>query len=254
MHFGRASGWPTRLVLIEEFLTGMELSVFILTDGKNYVLLPEAKDYKRIGDGDEGPNTGGMGAVSPVPFANSVFMEKVRTQIIEPTLSGLEKENIPYKGFIFFGLIKVGDEPFVIEYNARMGDPESEAVVPRIQTDLVQLLMACAKGSLDNSSIDISPEHAVTVVMVSGGYPGEYSIGKEIVGLEQQTNALCFHAGTTGTDQRIYTNGGRVLAVTATGADIQEARTSAYQSISGISYAGMYFRKDIGVDLLQIEK
>lgn len=248
--FGAAS----ERVLIEEFLTGMELSVFILTDGKNYVLLPEAKDYKRIGDGDEGPNTGGMGAVSPVPFANSVFMEKVRTQIIEPTLSGLEKENIPYKGFIFFGLIKVGDEPFVIEYNARMGDPESEAVVPRIQTDLVQLLMACAKGSLDNSSINISPEHAVTVVMVSGGYPGEYSIGKEIVGLEQQTNALCFHAGTTGTDQRIYTNGGRVLAVTATGADIQEARTSAYQSISGISYAGMYFRKDIGVDLLQIEK
>lgn len=248
--FGAAS----ERVLIEEFLTGMELSVFILTDGKNYVLLPEAKDYKRIGDGDEGPNTGGMGAVSPVPFANSVFMEKVRTQIIEPTLSGLEKENIPYKGFIFFGLIKVGDEPFVIEYNARMGDPESEAVVPRIQTDLVQLLMACAKGSLDNSSIDISPEHAVTVVMVSGGYPGEYSIGKEIVGLDQQTNALCFHAGTKGTDQRVYTNGGRVLAVTATGADIQEARTSAYQSISGISYAGMYFRKDIGVDLLQIEK
>jgi len=246
----RQFGAASEQVLVEEFLTGIELSVFILTDGKNYVLLPEAKDYKRIGEGDQGPNTGGMGAVSPVPFADAAFLDKVRSRIIEPTLHGLQTEKIPYQGFIFFGLIKVKGEPFVIEYNARMGDPECEAVIPRIQSDLVELLVQCAKGELQNSSMTISSEHAVTVMLVSGGYPNTYSKGKVILGLDTLSSGLCFQAGTKADKDKVLTDGGRVLAVTAKGPGLQEARKSVYASIQGISFDGMYYRKDIGVDLL----
>lgn len=244
--FGAASS----RVLIEEFLSGTELSVFILTDGKEYVLLPEAKDYKRIGEGDTGPNTGGMGAVSPVSFADDEFMAKVKSRIIQPTLDGLQKENIPYNGFIFFGLIDVNHEPVVIEYNARMGDPETEAVMPRIKSDLVELLVACATGKLKNKSLTISNDHAVTVVVVSGGYPGDYTKGKVIAGLEQSSGELVFHAGTKKNQRDVLTDGGRVLAVTGLGKTMEGARKNAYRSVAGLSFDQVYFRKDIGVDLL----
>ena len=247
--FGEASA----RVLIEEFLEGIELSVFVLTDGKDYVLLPEAKDYKRIGDNDEGPNTGGMGAVSPVSFANTVFMKKVEEKIIGPTIAGLKKENIPYRGFIFFGLIRVKGEPYVIEYNARMGDPETEAVMTRIQSDFVDSLVWCAGGESKNKSITIDPLYAVTVVMVSGGYPGHYEKGKIINGLDKTPTAHIFHAGTKAVDKKIVTDGGRVLAVTGKGKGLEDARTNAYKCISGISWQDVYFRKDIGVDLLRLE-
>ena len=244
--FGEASAQ----VLVEEFLEGIELSVFVLTDGKDYILLPEAKDYKRIGEHDTGPNTGGMGAVSPVPFANPAFMKKVEDTIIRPTVAGLASEQIPYCGFIFFGLMNVKGEPYLIEYNARMGDPETEAVVSRIQSDLVELLMACSNRQLKGKTIVVDPDYAVTVMMVSGGYPGEYQKGKVIMGLDPLSPGLVFHAGTKREDKNIITDGGRVLAVTGKGSNLQEARRIAYQSISAISWKDVYFRKDIGVDLL----
>ncbi len=244
--FGEASA----RVLVEEFLSGIELSVFILTDGHHYVLLPEAKDYKRIGEKDEGPNTGGMGAVSPVPFAKGKFMEKVVTRIIDPTLSGLRKESIPYRGFIFFGLINVGGEPYVIEYNARLGDPETEVVLPRIESDLVELLVASANGKLDGKKISISSKSAATVMMVSGGYPGDYEKGKEIKIGAGSNNTIIFHAGTRKSGERILTDGGRVISVTGMGRTIDDARREAYHALGSISYEGAYYRRDIGVDLL----
>lgn len=246
--FGEASA----RVLVEEFLEGMELSVFVLTDGDDYVLLPEAKDYKRIGEGDTGPNTGGMGAVSPVAFADRSFMKKVKEKVIRPTLLGLKKEHILYRGFIFFGLMNVKNEPYVIEYNARMGDPETEAVMSRIQSDFVELLVACSRGDLKNKSLVIAPESAVTVVMVSGGYPGDYAKGKKITGLENQQGAWVFHSGTKAAGENTLTDAGRVLAVTGKGGNLEEARKQAYASISGISWEGVYFRKDIGVDLQRL--
>jgi phosphoribosylamine--glycine ligase len=243
--FGEASA----KVLVEEFLDGIELSVFLLTDGKDYVILPEAKDYKRIGDHDTGPNTGGMGAVSPVPFADPSFMKKVEDKIIKPTVEGLRREGIVYQGFIFIGLMKVKDEPFVIEYNARMGDPETQSVMRRIKSDFLQLLTACAKGELKNQSIAIDPSFAVTVVMAAGGYPEKYEKGKTISGLETAT-AQVFHAGTKDTDGKIQTEGGRVLAVTGQGKTLPEAIRDSYDSVQKIRWESAYYRKDIGQDLL----
>ena len=247
--FGEASS----KVLVEEFLHGIELSVFVLTDGEHYVILPEAKDYKRIGDNDTGPNTGGMGAVSPVAFADSVFMKKVEDRVIKPTIAGLKKEGISYKGFIFIGLMNMQGEPYVIEYNARMGDPETEAVITRIDTDLVELLDACAKGQLKNYKIAISPNYAVTIVMASGGYPENFEKGKIISGLNESDKAVIFHAGTINKDNKILTNGGRVLAVTGTGQTLAEASKHAYAAVSKISWEAAYYRKDISLDLLKIE-
>ncbi len=244
--FGDASAQ----VLIEEFLDGIEVSMFVLTDGSSYVILPEAKDYKRIGDADTGPNTGGMGAVSPVPFVTPAFRKLVEDRVIAPTIAGLKKEGIPYRGFIFFGLIKVKEEPFVIEYNARMGDPETEAVMPRIQSDLVELLMATAEGKLAGHTIMVDPAPATTVVMVSGGYPGDFVKGQVIQGWADDTGALVFHAGTKLTDKGVVSDGGRVLAVTGRGATADQARRAAYNTVAGISWKDVYFRKDIGVDLL----
>ena len=245
--FGEASA----KVLVEEFLEGIELSVFVLTDGKDYVLLPEAKDYKRIGDNDTGPNTGGMGAVSPVIFADEDFMQKVREKIIEPTISGLFEENIAYNGFIFFGLINVKGEPMVIEYNARMGDPETQAVLARVDSDLVELLTATAKKELAGKSAAFSSKSAVTVCMVSGGYPGDYKKGKAISGLGK-SEGLVFHAGTRKMENSIVTDGGRVLAVTGLQDSIESARKSAYSTVSQLNWDDVYFRKDIGLDLLKI--
>jgi phosphoribosylamine---glycine ligase len=244
--FGAASA----KVLIEEFLNGIELSVFVLTDGNGYVILPEAKDYKRIGDGDTGPNTGGMGAVSPVVFADSSFMQKIEERIVKPTITGLQKEGIDYKGFIFVGIMNVGGNPFVIEYNARMGDPETQAVLLRIKSDFVELLVAAAKGELDSMMIDIDEHFAVTIALVSGGYPGEYTTGKVIQGLEHTGEAMIFHAGTSRNDETVQTQGGRVLAVSAKGNSLSEARNNAYKTASMINWDGMYYRKDIGLDLL----
>lgn len=238
-------------VLIEEFLSGIELSVFVLTDGKDYVMLPEAKDYKRIGEGDTGPNTGGMGAVSPVVFATPTFMARVEEDVVRPTIDALGREGIDYKGFIFVGIMNVGGRPYVIEYNARMGDPETQAVMPRIKSDLVPLLLAAAKGELKGKSIEIHPDYSVTVAMVSGGYPGEFSKGKVISGLAADAGELVFHAGTkaNGPDN-VVTEGGRVLAVTGRGASLEEARKRAYKSVSEITWEGLYYRKDIGMDLI----
>ena len=243
--FGEASA----KVLVEEFLDGIELSVFVITDGNDYVILPEAKDYKRIGDHDTGPNTGGMGAVSPVPFANRSFMKKVEDKIIKPTVEGLRNEGIVYKGFIFIGLMKVKDEPFVIEYNARMGDPETQSVMSRINSDFLELLIACAKGELKNQSVEIDPTVAVTVVMAAGGYPEKYEKGRLISGLENAT-ARVFHAGTKNTEGKIQTEGGRVLAVTGKGKTLPEAIQDTYDSVQKISWENAYHRTDIGKDLL----
>lgn len=245
--FGQAS----EKVVIEEFLDGIELSVFVLSDGKNYKILPAAKDYKRIGEGDTGLNTGGMGAVSPVPFADEIFMKKVEEQIAAPTVQGLAKENIDYKGFIFLGLIKVNQEPYVIEYNVRMGDPETEAVFPRIKTDVVDLLEAAYHGKLDPINLEIDPRAAVTVMLVSGGYPEDYEKGKEISGLEKMEESFVYHAGTKMESGKILTNGGRVLAVTSLAEDFQTAMKKSYQSIENLSFDRMYFRSDIGLDLLK---
>ncbi len=245
--FGKAS----QTVVIEEFLDGIELSVFVLTDGKNYKILPNAKDYKRIGEGDTGLNTGGMGAVSPVPFADQRFMKKVEDKIVKPTVSGLHKEHIDYKGFIFIGLMKVDDEPFVVEYNVRMGDPETEVVLPRIASDVVELLQKTALGELNTIELDIHPQTAATVMLVSEGYPENYEKGKTISGLENVSDpdVLVFHAGTKLADSKILTNGGRVMAITAMGKNHTEALKKSYDQIEKICYENIHFRKDIGFDL-----
>ncbi|RYZ47537.1 MAG: phosphoribosylamine--glycine ligase [Sphingobacteriales bacterium] len=236
-------------VVIETFLQGIELSVFVLTDGDHYVLLPEAKDYKKIGTADTGLNTGGMGSISPVPFADTDFMEKVRTRIIEPTVNGLKKENIDYTGFIFFGLIKVGNDPFVIEYNCRMGDPETESVIPRIENDLVDLFMAAADKKLDEVTVKVSPKHAATVMLVAGGYPGDYEKGKPISGISNIRSSMAFHAGTIMDDSVLKSNGGRVIAITSLQDTQFEAIQTATADASRIYFDGKYFREDIGFDL-----
>lgn len=242
-------GVASNKVVIEEFLDGIELSVFVLTDGKNYKLLPTAKDYKRIGEGDKGLNTGGMGAVSPAPFADEIFMQKIEERIVKPTVNGLKEEGIDYKGFVFIGLIKVGNEPFVIEYNVRMGDPETEVVLPRIQSDLVALLEATATQQLDKVSLTLDPRSAATVMLVSGGYPEAYEKGKEIFGLNEVKGSQVFHAGTTLKDEVVVTNGGRVLAVTTLDRDFRQAIKKSYQEIAKLSFDKMYYRTDIGFDL-----
>lgn len=244
--FGEASA----KVLIEEFLSGIELSVFVLTDGNDYVMLPEAKDYKRIGEGDTGPNTGGMGAVSPVNFATPAFMKRVETEIVRPTIEALKREAIDYKGFIFVGIMNVGGNPFVIEYNARMGDPETQAIVPRIKSDFAELLLAAAKGDLKGKEVQIDPNCAVTIALVSEGYPGNYPTGKRVAGLNADDNQLIFHAGTRRIDEDIVTEGGRVLAVTGMGDSIEGARKRAYEKAAKIEWDGLYYRKDIGIDLM----
>lgn len=233
-------------VVIEQFLDGIELSVFVLTDGSNYVLLPEAKDYKRIGEGDTGPNTGGMGAISPVPFADTGFMQKVTDKIIKPTIAGLKSENIDYKGFIFFGLIKVSNEPYVIEYNCRMGDPETEVVIPRLENDLVELIMQMGAGTLNEVVVRHSAQAAATVMLVSGGYPGSYAKGKIMSGLDKVAGSLLFHAGTASNDNELVTSGGRVIAVTSLGTDIRQALAKSYNNAAYISFDSCYYRKDIG--------
>jgi phosphoribosylamine--glycine ligase len=248
--FGEAS----TKVLIEEFLNGIELSVFVLTDGKDYVILPEAKDYKRIGEEDTGPNTGGMGAVSPVSFADKAFMKKIEEQVVKPTINGLQKEGIAYNGFIFIGIMNVGGSPYVIEYNVRMGDPETQAVMPRIKNDLVALFTAAAKGELNNQKIEIDNNPAVAVVLVSGGYPDDYEKGKVISGLDHDHKALVFHAGTKKAAEKILTDGGRVLAITGRGESLEHARQQAFAGASAIQWDGLYFRKDIGLDLLKLDK
>jgi phosphoribosylamine--glycine ligase len=244
--FGNASA----KVVIEEFLDGIELSCFVLTDGKNYKILPTAKDYKRIGEGDTGLNTGGMGAVSPVPFADEVLLEKIENRIVKPTIEGLKKDNIEYKGFIFIGLINVKGEPIVIEYNVRMGDPETEVIIPRLQSDLVALFEAVANEKLDEVTLEIDPRSATTIMVVSGGYPEEYEKEKTITGIDTVTESIVFHAGTKIKDGAIVSNGGRVLAVTSFGVDFQEAIKKSYQNIDKLHFDKMYFRKDIGFDLL----
>lgn len=244
--FGEAS----KKVVVEAFLSGIELSVFVLTDGSSYALLPEAKDYKRIGEGDTGLNTGGMGAVSPVPFADESFMKKVEEQIIKPTVKGLELEKFDYKGFVFFGLIKVGNDPFVIEYNCRMGDPETEVVMPRLASDLVELLLAADNGTLQNVKVEQDPRVACTVMAVSGGYPGDYQKGIAISGLDQPmpADSLLFHAGTGIRNGLTVTSGGRVLCVSSYGNSISDAVSKSKQALEKISFDGMYYRKDIGYE------
>ena len=243
--FGDASS----KVVIEEFLDGIELSCFVLTDGKHYKILPTAKDYKRIGEGDTGLNTGGMGAVSPVPFATQEFLNKIEERVVKPTINGLQKDNLPYKGFVFIGLIKVGDDPKVIEYNVRMGDPETEVVLPRLKTDLVEIFKAISEERLDEINLEIDERAATTVMLVSGGYPEAYEKGKEITGLKHVNDSLVFHAGATTKNDKIVTSGGRVMAVTSYGNTYKEAIKKSYQNINKLHFDKMYYRKDIGFDL-----
>jgi len=243
--FGEASS----KVVIEEFLDGIELSCFVLTDGENFKILPTAKDYKRIGEGDTGLNTGGMGAVSPVPFADAILLEKIENRIVKPTIAGLKKDGITYKGFVFIGLINVKGEPIVIEYNVRMGDPETEVVVPRIKTDLVELFLAVSNQTLNEIELEIDSRSAATIMVVSGGYPEDFEKGKVISGLSEVTDSLVFHAGTKTENGKVVSNGGRVLAVTSYGNDFQEAIKKSYQNIDKLNFDKMYFRKDIGFDL-----
>lgn len=240
--FGKSS----EKVVIEQFLDGIELSVFALSDGDNYVLLPEAKDYKRIGEGDTGLNTGGMGAISPVPFADKPFMDKVIARVVEPTVKGLKAENIVYKGFIFFGLIKVGGEPYVIEYNCRMGDPETEVVIPRLKNDIIDLFLKMDEGKLNEVTIEHDSRAAGAVMMVAGGYPGDYAKGKVMTGFDKVQGSMLFHAGTTTNDGDVVTNGGRVLAITSYGSDIKAALAKSYENAALIQYENKYYRKDIG--------
>ena len=242
-------GTAGNTVVIEEFLDGIELSVFVLTDGKNYKILPNAKDYKRIGEGDTGLNTGGMGAVSPVPFADETFLKKVEDRIIKPTIDGLQEEEIDYKGFIFIGLIKVGDDPYVIEYNVRMGDPETEVVFPRIESDLVEVFQKTSEGKLNEVEFKINEKSACTVMLVSGGYPEAYEKGKEITGFEKVQDSIIFHAGTSEENGKITTSGGRVIAVTSFGVDYKQALKKSYQNAEKLHFDKMYYRKDLGFDL-----
>jgi len=243
--FGEASA----TVVIEEFLDGIELSVFVLTDGKSYKILPEAKDYKRIGEGDTGLNTGGMGAISPVSFANKEFIDKVEKQVIQPTIEGIHKEGINYKGFIFLGLIKVGDEPFVIEYNVRMGDPETEVVIPRIKSDLLDLFIHVGNETLHKADFEVDNRTCTTVMLVSGGYPEKYENGKIITGFEKINDSILFHAGTKQNQDKIETNGGRVIAISSYGKNNQEALKKCYDNAIKLDFEGKYYRKDIGFDL-----
>jgi phosphoribosylamine--glycine ligase len=247
--FGGKFGAAGNKVVIEEFLSGIELSVFALTDGKDYVILPEAKDYKRIGEGDTGPNTGGMGAVSPVPFADKTFMDKVKNRIVRKTVEGLRSEGIHYKGFIFFGLINVNGDPMVIEYNVRMGDPETEVVMPRIESDLIALFCAVADGVVGTATIRAVPQTATTVMLVSGGYPGNYDKGKPIENINDTTNCLVFHAGTATKDGQTVTAGGRVIAVSALADTMDEALAKSNRNAAVIHFEGKYYRHDIGFDL-----
>jgi len=243
--FGTASS----TVVIEEFLDGIELSVFVLTDGDSYKILPSAKDYKRIGEGNTGLNTGGMGAISPVPFADRFYIEKVEREIIKPTVEGLKKDNIEYKGFIFIGLINVKGEPKVIEYNVRMGDPETEVVIPRIKSDLLNLLKGIGDGTFSEKDLEITEEVATTVMLVSGGYPEAYEKGKEIIGIEKVSDSIVFHAGTKQEGETVTTNGGRVIALTSFGENMNDALKKSFYSAEKIAFEGKYFRKDIGFDL-----
>jgi phosphoribosylamine--glycine ligase len=247
----RKFGDASSTVVIEEFLSGIEVSVFVITDGKSYKILPEAKDYKRIGEGDTGLNTGGMGAISPVPFANRDFMDKVDNQVIIPTIKGLRAEGIEYSGFIFFGLIKVKGDPYVIEYNCRLGDPETEVVMPRLKSDLLDLFDGIASGTLSERDVQIDPRTATTVMMVSGGYPEGYEKGKTIKGLRSVEDSIVFHAGTSKTDGVVKTSGGRVLAVTSYGKDIETALKKSYESANKIQFDRSYYRSDLGFDLVK---
>lgn len=244
--FGEASS----TVVIEEFLDGIELSVFVLTDGKSYKILPSAKDYKRIGEGDKGLNTGGMGAISPVPFASKEFLQKVEERVVIPTINGLQKDGIDYCGFIFIGLMNVDGNPQVIEYNVRMGDPETEAVLPRIESDLFDLFDGVANQTLHEKSFSVTTKIATTVMLVSGGYPEAYEKGKEITGIENVVDSIVFHAGTTAENGKVLTNGGRVMAITSFGGTIEEALKKSYNSIDKISFENMNYRTDIGFDLI----
>ena len=244
--FGEAS----KKVVIEEFLDGIELSVFVLFDGKNYVLLPEAKDYKRVGEGDTGPNTGGMGAISPVPFADAAFMKRVEEKIIKPTIEGLKKEHLEYRGFIFFGLMKVKDEPYMIEYNCRLGDPETEVIIPRLQTDLVELLVSASKQELNKMKIEVDKRYAATIVAVSGGYPNEYQKGHPIEMDEfvSSGESILFHAGSVTKSGKIVTNGGRVFCITSFGNSVKDAVKKSEKELEKITFTGMSFRRDIGYE------
>jgi phosphoribosylamine---glycine ligase len=243
--FGQASA----TVVVEEFMRGIELSVFVLTDGKSYKILPSAKDYKRVGEGDTGPNTGGMGAVSPVPFADATFLHKVEERIVKPTVAGFAQEGIDYVGFIFIGLMNVGGEPYVIEYNVRMGDPETEVVLPRLASDWLAMLDLTAKGRLHEAELHLDPRTAVTVMLVSGGYPGEFAKGKVMTGLDQLTGVTAFHAGTRPHEGQVLTNGGRVLALTALADTLPAALDAAFQAAETVQYEGKYYRRDIGADV-----
>ena len=236
-------------VVIEGFLDGIELSCFVLTDGKSYLTLPSAKDYKRIGEGNVGLNTGGMGAISPVPFANKDFLSKIDKKIIKPTINGIIKEKIDYVGFLFIGIIKVGDEPFVIEYNVRMGDPETQVVLPRINNDFLEMMIRTAKGDLKSISLDVDQNSVVNVVMTSGGYPEAYQKGKKITGLNKRHDSIVLHAGTKSEENEIVTNGGRVLSVISKSSDFHSALEKSYKTIKSIDFEGKYYRKDIGFDL-----
>lgn len=247
---GEKFGSAGKKVVIEEYLGGRELSVIALSDGKDYLLLPEAKDYKRVGENDTGRNTGGMGCISPVPFADDKFMNKVREEVVKPTFESLPKEVIPFKGFLYFGLIEIEGEPKVLEFNVRMGDPEAQVVLPRVKNDWLTLLYDAALGNLGNTKLEVDPQVAATVVMASGGYPGKYEKGKEISGLNNIDESMIFHAGTRADEQKVVTSGGRVLAVTSLGKDLKEALEKSYTSIDKISFDRVYYRKDIGKDMM----